>query len=189
MTSSAPRLIDHPKIGQRLIITCQRQQSRKAAGCGLLKVYPYRGKITTKYSSTQVDLRSYRNRWRNGASYHSHEGHNHPDTLTNAYNLGIVLSKQGKHDQTEPMYRRVIEERENVLGPKDSVTLNIVDSLGSALESQGQYGEAETMYRRAADGLEKGLGCGHSETLTSVRNLLLVLRKQGEKNVEARSAG
>lgn len=87
------------------------------------------------------------------------------------------------------MYRRVIEERENVLGPKDSVTLNIVDSLGSALESQGQYGEAETMYRRAADGLEKGLGCGHSETLTSVRNLLLVLRKQGEKNVEARSAG
>ncbi|XTI94663.1 hypothetical protein V2W45_1349102 [Cenococcum geophilum] len=76
----------------------------------------------------------------------------HLDTLTIANNLGSVLPRQGKYEETEAMHRRALEGCE-----------------------KGKYEEAEAMYRRALEAKEKVLRREHPDMLTSANNLGLVL--------------
>ena len=58
--------------------------------------------------------------------------------------LGMILSKQGKHDEAEAMHRRVLQGYEKLLGQ---------EQLASVLESLGKYDEAEAMHRRVLQGI------------------------------------
>ncbi|RSL80949.1 hypothetical protein CEP52_017301, partial [Fusarium oligoseptatum] len=107
-------------------------------------------------------------------------GPDNPNTLASVSNLGSVLSRQGKYDEAEAIYRRALKGYEKALGLEHPSTLTSVNNLGSVLESQGKYDKAEAMHRQALKERKKALGPEHPDTLTSVSNLGSVLSNQGK---------
>ena len=43
-------------------------------------------------------------------------GKEHPDTLTSANNLALVLQYQGKHKEAEAINRQALDRKEKILG-------------------------------------------------------------------------
>lgn len=93
--------------------------------------------------------------------------------------LACVLLEQGRYDEAEPLFRRVLKNREIYYGPGVSGTLRSVKTLAEVLSKQGRYAEAEPLFRRALKGRESELGRRHPDTLASVRDLASVLMEQG----------
>jgi tetratricopeptide (TPR) repeat protein len=96
------------------------------------------------------------------------------------HNLGNMLRRQGKLDETEWMYQRALAGYEKSLGPDHTLTLNTVNNLGLLYSDQGKLDEAETMYKRALAGYEKALGPDHTSTLDTVNNLGTLYSAQGK---------
>lgn len=70
----------------------------------------------------------------------------HPSTLTSVSNLGNMLSRQGKYEEAEVLYRRVLESQE-VLGREHPVTLASTKYLGLVLSRKRKYEEAEATHQ------------------------------------------
>ena len=60
-------------------------------------------------------------------------------------NLEWVLGSQGKYDEAEEVFRRMLELRERV-GNERLDTLGGMRNLAVVLDKQGKYDEAEEMY-------------------------------------------
>ena len=125
-------------------------------------------------------------------------GPKHPDTLKEMDNLASTLARlsmfgspgarQGKRDEALALYRRLIETKQEVLGPKHENTLGAMNGLAnfirgnSALyneaEDQSEYIEAEELYRRALEGFEET----NNEHMTreAMKNLATLLEIRGE---------
>jgi tetratricopeptide (TPR) repeat protein/CHAT domain-containing protein len=95
-------------------------------------------------------------------------GPEHPSTLTDVSNLGLLYHMQGRHAEAEPLYKRVFAGREKALGPEHPETLLSVNILGVLYDEQGRYAEAEPFLKRAVEGREATLGPTHPDTLVSV---------------------
>ncbi|KAF2442542.1 kinesin light chain 1 [Karstenula rhodostoma CBS 690.94] len=106
-------------------------------------------------------------------------GHDHPDTLISASNLGSTLESQGRYDDAVAINYQVLENREKVLGREHPHTLTSLSQLGSALLKQGKYKESEKMERRALEGRERVLGREHHDTIISIGQLGSTLLWQG----------
>ena len=61
-------------------------------------------------------------------------------------NLAGLLQAQGKLTEAEPLYRRALKGREEVLGPKHPDTLESVNALAYLLRVQGKLTEAEALF-------------------------------------------
>jgi CHAT domain-containing protein len=96
----------------------------------------------------------------------------------NLDNSTLLLQDQGKYKEAEEMGRRVLNEKEKVLGNEHPETLKSVNILAITLRSQGKYAEAEAMLRQALEGLEMIVGNQHPLTLTTRGRLALVLQDQ-----------
>ncbi|OAF99085.1 kinesin light chain 1 [Paraphaeosphaeria sporulosa] len=107
-------------------------------------------------------------------------GHEHPDTLQCAGNLGWALEMDGKYDDAVAIHYRTLESREKVLGRQHPNTLIGISQLGSVLSKQAKFKEAEKMLRRALAGKEKVIGREHPETIASVGQLGTLLERQGK---------
>jgi tetratricopeptide (TPR) repeat protein len=53
-------------------------------------------------------------------------GKEHPDTLTSINNLAQVLSRRGKYEEAEKIYRQALGLKETVLGKEHPSTLTSV---------------------------------------------------------------
>ncbi|CUS07866.1 unnamed protein product [Tuber aestivum] len=93
--------------------------------------------------------------------------------------LGAVSVYQGKAQVAEKMFRNLLEDNEESLGPNNPSVLQAIDYLAMALRYQGKYHESEAMNRRALEGRKEILGPDHPDTLTSVDNLAIMLQHQG----------
>jgi tetratricopeptide (TPR) repeat protein len=114
----------------------------------------------------------------NSAEFQAHQDNYH-DFLTR---IGSCLQSDGRYDEAEVVFRKVLEMREAAYGLEHPNTLTSVSQLGSVLAQQGKYKEAEAMDRRALQGGEKVLGPEHPSTLTSMANLASTYRNQGRWN-------
>jgi tetratricopeptide (TPR) repeat protein len=86
---------------------------------------------------------------------------------------------QGRYDEAEELYKRVLAGREGKLGPTHPDTLGTVENLANVLTDKGRYDEAEELYKRALAGREGKLGPTHPDTLRTVENLAIVLADKG----------
>ncbi|KAJ1633243.1 hypothetical protein T492DRAFT_561617, partial [Pavlovales sp. CCMP2436] len=110
-------------------------------------------------------------------------GATHPDTLAAALALAIVLYKdQSRLADAEPLYRRVIEGREEQLGAKRFSTVLCLAGLLEAQGGQGRLVEAETLYRRVLNERETLLGASHPGTLRAVHYLAKMLNKLDKRD-------
>jgi len=94
--------------------------------------------------------------------------------------LGLLYRGQGKLDEAEEMYIRVMQG--DALNPDHNVTLSSVNNLGLLYIDQGKLDEAEKMLIQALQGREKTWGPDHTLTLSTVNNLGLLYSDQGKLN-------
>jgi tetratricopeptide (TPR) repeat protein len=108
-------------------------------------------------------------------------GTEHPSRLTSSMgNLATVLSRQGKYEQAEEMYRQVLRLSETVLGKEHPNTLASMNNLATVLRNQGKYEQAEEIHRQVFRLSETVLGKEDPLVLTSMDNLALVLTGLGK---------
>jgi tetratricopeptide (TPR) repeat protein len=98
-------------------------------------------------------------------------GAEHPDTLSNANNLALSLSNQGKDAEAERIQREVLGVQKRVLGTEHRSTLTSANNLASYLSKQGKYTEAERMLHAALASLQRVLGPTHPNTLQTTSSL------------------
>jgi serine/threonine protein kinase len=85
--------------------------------------------------------------------------------------IAVVLYDQGQFRDAERVFREVLKEREQVLGPADADTLTTRRNLESALFYEGKYAEAEAEARALLALQEKISGPEHPDTLKARNNL------------------
>lgn len=93
--------------------------------------------------------------------------------------LGRLHRLQGNNGEAEPLLRRSLDIREQVLGADHPDTAASLNNLALLYKSQGRYGEAEPLYRRSLDIREQALGADHPSTASSLNNLAGLYRSQG----------
>ena len=94
--------------------------------------------------------------------------------------LGEAQRRQGKFNEAEGNFRRMLTIYERRLGPEHEYTAAALNSLALVLEKLGDYPGAETLLRRAVGILEKKLGRDHPDTASVVSNLARALDSQGK---------
>ncbi|KWT75279.1 tetratricopeptide repeat protein [Candidatus Magnetominusculus xianensis] len=93
--------------------------------------------------------------------------------------IGFYLNETGRYEQAEPMYKRSLEIREQVLGKDHFGTATGLNNLAGLYDAQGRYKEAEPMYQRSLEIREQVLGKDHPATAESLNNLAGLYREQG----------
>ena len=108
-----------------------------------------------------------------------------PETLECFGDLGAVLSEQGKHAESEAVYRKELAGRRRTIGADAAETLRCLSNLGDALSEQEKHVEAEAVYREELAGRRRStVGADASGTLACLHNLGSALHGQG-KHAEA----
>jgi Flp pilus assembly protein TadD len=90
------------------------------------------------------------------------------------------LYARGNYTEAEPLYRKVLAVREEMLGPKHSETATSYNNLGATLQDQGKARDAEQLLRKALAIREEVLGPQHPDTATSYNDLAFSLDEQGK---------
>jgi tetratricopeptide (TPR) repeat protein len=68
------------------------------------------------------------------------------DSMTN---LADILLRRGENSEAEQVFKKVLELREKILGPKDQAVAQALINLGISIEIQGRVSEAVEGYSRA----------------------------------------
>src|SRR5262245_249013 len=95
-------------------------------------------------------------------------------TLEEAQELvekAMVLMRNDQYAETVPLWTRVIELRERVLGPESLEVAEAVDSLGSAYEQMSDYASAEPLLQRVLTIKQKIHGAAHPAVAEALREL------------------
>ncbi|KAF9884697.1 hypothetical protein FE257_001326 [Aspergillus nanangensis] len=93
--------------------------------------------------------------------------------------VGGCLYKDGRYNEAEFLYGKVLETRKQVLGPDHPDTLTSMANLASTYQNQGRWKEAEKLGTQVIQKRKMVLGREHPSTLTSMANLALTYRHQG----------
>jgi CHAT domain-containing protein/tetratricopeptide (TPR) repeat protein len=113
------------------------------------------------------------------AVYERALGPDHPDVAVALNNLALLYDAQGRHAETEPLYKRALVIKEKALGtdhPKVALALN---NLALLYHTQGRFAEAEPLYQRSLALREKALGPDHPDVTQSLINLASLYYHQG----------
>ncbi|KAF9887507.1 hypothetical protein FE257_010085 [Aspergillus nanangensis] len=102
-------------------------------------------------------------------------GHEHISTLDTTHNLGIIYYAQGRLEEAEEIYERVLS-----LSPDHGFLPNTVSNLAHVYRSRGKLEDAEKMYQQALRDQEKTLGPDDLSTLATVHSLGQIYVDQGK---------
>lgn len=84
--------------------------------------------------------------------------------------LAGVFQQQGKHCDSEALYKDCLAAQILVLGNHPSV-FNTKNCLAGCFEDQGRFSEAEALYKESLASMSGLLGDRHPSTLTIMSNL------------------
>jgi tetratricopeptide (TPR) repeat protein len=91
--------------------------------------------------------------------------------------VGSDAHYQGKYEQAEPLYQRVLAIYEQQLGSQHPDTATSLNNLAELYYSQGKYEQAEPLYQRALLICEQRLGSQHPLTQLVRRNYARLLQE------------
>ena len=112
------------------------------------------------------------------------EGPESEQTLSLLFYAGLARWILGMPENAETIFRRVIAERQRMLGLEHPDVLDARNALGLALNAQGKHAAAQAEHRAVLEIHQRVLGLEHRETLANLHNLATSLSKQG-KHAEA----
>ncbi|MFB4288086.1 tetratricopeptide repeat protein [Nonomuraea sp. ATR24] len=110
-----------------------------------------------------------------------------PALLQLRHSLAILLHKRGSFRQAEDELRKVLADRERVLGPDHPDTLLTRHNLAANLHRQGNLREAEKYYREVLNDRRRVLGADHPDTLLTGHHLGRALQSREEFRKAAES--
>lgn len=103
----------------------------------------------------------------------------HLDALSARSNLALVYQGQGRYEEAESLFRRVVEGCEKTLGEEHADTLASTNNLVSVLVRQTKYREALQPALGVQEKCARLLAETHPDTLASMDNLASVLGEMG----------
>ncbi|KAH7029852.1 putative kinesin light chain [Microdochium trichocladiopsis] len=103
-------------------------------------------------------------------------GHKYIDDTRNHH--AFALSRIGKYEEAEQIYRQVLQDLESALSQQDPTTLDCMVDLGRVLGKQGKYEEAEQIHKTVVELQKHALGREGPAALASMRNWALLLSEQ-----------
>ena len=106
-------------------------------------------------------------------------GRGHPDLGQSLNNLATLYEKQGRHGDSEPLFKRALAIYEKAAGPEHPAVATLLNNLGQVDKVQGRYAEAEPLIKRSLAIREKVLGRDHPDVARSLNNLADLYERQG----------
>jgi CHAT domain-containing protein len=85
---------------------------------------------------------------------------------------------QGRYEESERLYKRILPIQEKIHGPEHTVTATTLDNLAALYERQNRLSEAEPLYERVLLSREKESGLDHPRTLAAIENLAMLYTQQ-----------
>ncbi|KAI3338103.1 hypothetical protein F4824DRAFT_461135 [Ustulina deusta] len=107
------------------------------------------------------------------------KGHDDPNTMAAAHNLGLCYHNQGRLNEAEHIYHIALEPSEQRLGIENVGTLKTLSNLATTVDHQGRLEEARVLYEKALPSFIKVLGFDHFLTIRLRCNLAGLRRQQG----------
>ena len=107
-------------------------------------------------------------------------GSAHAETLSSVSALSLLLKRQGKPADAEPLSREALRASRQTLGDRHAFTQACVSNHATILQDHGKLAEAEPLCREALRVERRTLGDRHASTLASVNNLMALLHAQGK---------
>lgn len=101
----------------------------------------------------------------------------HPTTLNIENTLGLLLLRQGKFEEAEPIVREVLRKRRETLGVEHRDTLTSQNNLAGTLMKQKKYEESKTLFANTLETAKRILGEENAFTLRLMNNLSEVMRQ------------
>ena len=92
---------------------------------------------------------------------------------------GTCLDSDGRWNEAELAFHRVLEAEKSALGKGHVDPLGATAWLASTFRKQGRWKEAEKLEVQVMETRKRMLGAEHPDTLTSMANLASTYRKQG----------
>ncbi|KZL80786.1 tpr domain protein [Colletotrichum incanum] len=93
--------------------------------------------------------------------------------------LGRIYDDEGRWEDAEELFVRVMETRKSVLGEEHPDTLTSMANLASTYADQGRWKEAEELEVQVMETSKRVLGEEHPSTLLSMHNLAFTQESQG----------
>ncbi|KAH7459886.1 hypothetical protein FOMA001_g19863 [Fusarium oxysporum f. sp. matthiolae] len=104
------------------------------------------------------------------------------ETATLLQRVSGFLYDRGRWKEKEPVDRRALDLRREVLGEKHADTIRSMASLAATYHEQGRYNEAEPMKVKALRFRREVLGEKHPDTMKSMADLADTYHAQGRYN-------
>jgi Tfp pilus assembly protein PilF len=144
----------------------------------LLVGFAYENQGKLKYAETAFRRAS--------ASFEVVLGENHPNTAHAINNLAHALIAQGKHEEAEPLFRRVLRVFETAVESSSDAGVAL-NGLGLVYNARGLYAEAIPCFERALAIFERVHGPTFPDVATVLRNMAFSWKRLGntERMVEA----
>ena len=98
----------------------------------------------------------------------------------NLDHLAFLLSKQGKHDETEPIYRQILVFRTVHYGSEHEETLRTLWNLALTYREQNDFVNADLKFSQLTEIQSKTLGMDYPNTLNSILQHAWVLQQLQE---------
>jgi tetratricopeptide (TPR) repeat protein len=95
-------------------------------------------------------------------------------------NMAISMRDRGQLEQSQSLFRQVVDGRREANGPSHPETLYAIGCLAALSKMRGHYSEAEDLARQALDGARQLLGDYHPDTLELQTGLADVLKDRGK---------
>ena len=94
--------------------------------------------------------------------------------------LAFILGRQGKYDEAEPIYKRLLSEKTVHYGPEHEETLKTLWNLALTYREQSDFENAEAKFSELVGVQARILGEDDTKTLDSVMQLAWVLQQQNK---------
>jgi len=103
-----------------------------------------------------------------------------PEAARLCTGAGYYLSRRGRYQEAEPLYRLALVIREKILRPQDLEIAESLNNLAELYRNEGKYPEAEPLYQRALAIMEEVLGPKNPNVAICLNNLALLYYAQGK---------
>ncbi|MDQ4031832.1 MAG: FxSxx-COOH system tetratricopeptide repeat protein, partial [Actinomycetota bacterium] len=107
-------------------------------------------------------------------------GEDHPDALTSANSLALVLRALGEYERARALDEDTLTRRQRVLGSDHPDTLTSAHNLAADLTELAEHQWARELLEDTLTSRRRLLSDNHPDTLASANNLAIVLRELGE---------
>lgn len=109
------------------------------------------------------------------------KGEKHPDTLSAANRLGVVLLARGDYSVARQHFEKTLKRRQEILGEADSQTAESLNNLGVLLTRMAEFATARSLFEKSLAIREKIGEAAAAETVQAQENLGHFLVEFGER--------